>query len=335
MFDAIVRFPAAHYASMPTYWSWASRESFLPACSWGWFDGCGGGEHVLVRVHTGTVPGAAPLMIVLFLLIPVPRLNTQSQMTLGVVLFLALLRTLRLLTRPRRVRTPLRIAMLAGMVAAGVSTLRMTFVPSAVLCIALAFFVRLLLQRAEWKRHIVSFFTITAAFIFTLLPWSIVLYFSSRSLFYPLMKGTERPEFTIVSAGLTPSEKVHFLASFILQPALLVLIAPGLLLLSRRYWKTELPLYLAGLITMAVIVLSFTRANFLSLFRYSFPPLFAVSCAPFCLPEMLPLLWLPTLSLRQLYSRCSRPRLMSPAQSTGSCTIVGLLSPIVTPTSCA
>ena len=215
------------------------------------------------------------LLATLFVLIPVPRVNTQSQMT-GVVLFLTLLRTLDLAGNRR---PPFRAAILAGVVGAAVSTMRMNFVPAAVIGIALAFLIRALLAPARWKQQARALLLAGAGFTLALLPWTLVLYQSSRSLFYPLMRGTERPDFTFISAGLNTAEKIRWLADFCAQPICLVLLLPVLLAFARRYWKNELPLYAAALFTTAVTVLSFTRASYASLYRYSFPALFAVACA--------------------------------------------------------
>src|SRR5205085_9838462 len=78
----------------------------------------------------------AMLISLLVLLMPVPRVNTMSQTT-GAALFFALFRTFDPATTVSRTQR----FMLGGLLVAGISSLRMNFIPGVVLILA-AFAIR-------------------------------------------------------------------------------------------------------------------------------------------------------------------------------------------------
>jgi hypothetical protein len=228
--------------------------------------------------------GAIAAVLLLLLFVPVPHLNTQSEMT-GVVLSLTLIRTL-LRARPRN-RHAYHLAAAAGVVGAGISTLRMNFVPAAVLAIAFTYLLRLALEPRAWKSHLAQLGIAAAAFTAALLPWCLILYQSSGSLFFPLMLGTQRPEYKILAAPMNLLEKLRWLGDFARHPQALALIVPVFVIaLRRRRWRTELPIYLAALLTMAMTILAFNRSDFENLYRYTFPIVFG-SAAAAILPGLL------------------------------------------------
>jgi hypothetical protein len=215
------------------------------------------------------------LVGLLALAVEVPRANSQSHLS-GVVLFLALFRTLQL----HRLgdRRCAGAAVIAGMVAAAVSTFRMNFVPAAALVLLLAFAGAAHFDQKRWRLYARDALLAIATFIVLLVPWAIALYQSSRSLFYPLMHGNQRPEYNdVLSAPLSPGAAIRWIAGFLVYWKVALVVAPFFLLLTppfRRHWRAALPLAVASLLGAVAVARAFSSANYINLYRYSFPMLF-------------------------------------------------------------
>ena len=226
-------------------------------------------------IHAATAPRRwlAGMLLFIFLLIPVPHANVQSQMT-GAVLFLALLCTFDL---PAIEAIPFRRALLVGMVGAAFATMRTNYVPTAVLAVALAFGARFLAAR-EGRMNVMRELTACLFFFAVLLiPWSVVLHQSSGTFLYPPFRGTQRPEYDYLSAGLSPLQSCTWLAGFLILPRVLALLLPAILAFAPRFRRQELPFFLAAIAATGATVLTFTLTDYPTLYRLVFPALFAVA----------------------------------------------------------
>jgi hypothetical protein len=209
----------------------------------------------------------------LALVVDMPRANTQSLVS-GVVLFLALFRTLHL--HRRGDRRGIHAAWLAGMVAAGLASLRMNFVPPAGLVIVLAMAGAAWRDRPGWRAYLMRGALALGVMILLILPWALALWESSGSLYYPLMRGYQQPAFdAMLSSSMRLSERAAWVAEVMTDYHFLVLLLPGILVLPRRCWRDGLGLYLAGVIGAAATAAAFTMSNTIALYRYAFPLLLA------------------------------------------------------------
>lgn len=222
---------------------------------------------------------AAGLMLLLLTLMTIPTFNSQSQAT-GVFMFITLLRTIWL---PLNRRNDLRTAAVAGLVAAGVSTLRINFLPVAVVLMIASYAWLALCDRPHWALRLRQLAVAIAAFIVFLAGWAIVLYQSSGSLFFPLMKGNLRPEYQTFDRSVPLAEKLKVAASFFNYYKNYALIAALFFAFRSRTRKYLFTAPFVVMLLAVALVLSFTRADFLSLYRYIFPSIFAVVLAALAL----------------------------------------------------
>ena len=231
----------------------------------------------MIRPRTPMRRALALLVVLALLFLPVPRINTQSQAS-GAVLFLTLLRTMRFERLGRRRSYAAAVAL--GIIGAGISTLRMNFLPAAVLAIGLSYAGRMLLFRAVWRTYARRLLLAAAVFLLALGPWAIVLYQSSKSLMYPLMRGLQRPEYTaVMEQRFTLAEKVWWVAGFLLSASTLAMLAPMLLSFRRRFVGDLLPFCAAALASSIVMATVFTRSDYDNIYRYCFAMLAAGNIA--------------------------------------------------------
>jgi hypothetical protein len=212
----------------------------------------------------------AASVIAIFLLVPrttFPWLNTHSEMT-GVILFLTLLRTLAMENGRQK---SWRLAALAGIIAAAISTMRVSYLPAAVFSIGLCYAARMILDRSRWKMYLAHLAIAGVTCAVLLLPWSAVLYESSRTFLHPLWQGNQRPEFAYRDAGFDFMQKIRWVLGFAAYPAAIVLALPLILALYRRFWRTELPMALAAGITVAMTLLTYTLTSYDNTYRFAFP----------------------------------------------------------------
>src|ERR1035441_5414052 len=143
--------------------------------------------------------GWACLIAGFAILVPVPRINSMSQVT-GVVLFFALFRTLQnsIQKAPRW-----QDGMIAAIVVAATCSLRATYIP-----VVAAFCAIGLLFANPWplRRRIPHFAGLGLAATFFLLPWMWLLHRSSGTWIYPIMHGNEQPGTAMYSFHMTPGE---------------------------------------------------------------------------------------------------------------------------------
>lgn len=234
----------------------------------------------------------AGMLLFTFLLIPVPHVNVNSEMT-GTVLFLALLATFQ---NGQLAMRPMRRALLVGLVAAAFATMRMNYVPAAGLAITLTYAAQFLRPRRQGRRVIAEWAGALAVFALLLVPWSVVLHQSSGTYLYPLFRGTQRPEYDYLHAHLSPGQTVHWVGRFLAIPGIppleglpakiqaptlgvLALVLPVVLAFGRRFRRAELPFYLAALATAAATLVTYTLTDYPTLYRFIFPTLFALCAA--------------------------------------------------------
>ena len=207
----------------------------------------------------------------LFLLIPVPRINTMSQAT-GVVLLFTLFRTLTL--RADEFGAHWRRLLVVGVVAAGVCSLRASLYPAAFLIVVGALLFSEGPRRWNWKAIAAPAIALGFAGLF-MIPWMLLLYRSSQSFLYPFMRGTQQAGFNTYSAGLGWVQTVAFCGRFLLQPS--VLLIGGISFAATVLFPNRLSAVFtaAAIVTSAAICLSFTYSDPKNLYRYVHPVLFA------------------------------------------------------------
>ncbi|HUO08524.1 MAG TPA: hypothetical protein VM008_09520 [Phycisphaerae bacterium] len=217
--------------------------------------------------------GIALIVLVLVPRVPVTTLNTQSEMT-GVVLFLTLLRTLGLGRGEENQRW---VACVAGVVAAAVCTMRANFLPGAEGTLIVFYGVRAVRERERRKGHAVDCVIAVGSCAAALVGWAVVLDQSSGTPLFPLWRGNQRADYLYFDSGLTLWERVRWVVGFVGYPGGFALMAPLLLVVHRRFWRAELPMVVAAMLTVVLTLLSFTLTEYTNLYRLVFPVVFGVS----------------------------------------------------------
>ncbi len=218
---------------------------------------------------------SALLLIVALLLLPTPRINAMSAMT-GVVLLLTLFRTL----------ASREAAMPTALVAAAVCTLRANFWPAALGAVLLAALGRALEERGSLRRHTLRALGTLGLALLGLLPWMLLMYLSSKSLVYPFMRGTHRPDYELYSRGLSIPKTLAWVGGYFFgwEPTLALLPLPLLLLArDRARLRAALPFGLAALATALLTAAKFNFTPYRELWRYTFPlllPMFVAALLP-------------------------------------------------------
>ena len=135
----------------------------------------------LQKTRAGAVNSA--LMILLFLLVPLPSVNSTSLAT-AVALFLSLFRTLASDQFPEKHVTPR--ALLIGMHVAALCSLKSShFLPCAAM-VSFAYAIEVVRQR--FKRGILSEAFLASVFsVSLLLPWMVDMYRTNRTMLYPVL----------------------------------------------------------------------------------------------------------------------------------------------------
>ncbi|MGE5184461.1 MAG: hypothetical protein ACM31C_20465 [Acidobacteriota bacterium] len=202
--------------------------------------------------------------------------NTASYWS-GVALFFALYRTV--------VRGEL---MMAAFVAAAICTLRQSYIPIAVLFLAIALW-RARAERRTWLRLAV----IGAA---VLVPWCIASYVSSRTFLFPFVKGTFNHELSFGPRGWTWTDELSllFTACIDAQPIVIALVVAPLIAFATddRPGRPLHALLAASVLGFVLAVHSFSDADTGTLWRYAFayamPLLVAFALEVGSEPERLP-----------------------------------------------
>ena len=224
----------------------------------------------------------AGLLIVVSFITAVPRANTQSLAT-GVMLFLTLFRTLALEMRAQADRK--RIAWATVLVVAAVSTLRVNNLIAAFGALILS---RIVLEadRPILRRLKDAAADSAKAGVF-ILPWSILLYISSGTFLFPLMKGNERGLHLLLRTDYGIIACLRWIGRFLWFGPVPFLLAPiGLVILLRphcqcRSCRAALVVaaggFVASVVTVAGCSPSITELK--DIYRFTFPILFSMSLA--------------------------------------------------------
>lgn len=222
--------------------------------------------------RTGASRLFASLVGVICLTIPLGRINSMSY-ALSLAAFLILFRTISLLAESTgAARLPL--CWIAGLVAAGITSLRPNFLPVVGLT--------LLLSEMFWPiprpQAIRELAHILAASLCTILPWCLALHAATGSWFYPIFKGNQRYGIDFLSAHMPLLTVFRFILGFFIRPKMLLLILAGAIGVAgaRPHVKA---LWLASVISAGIVTSQFTSSDFSNLTRYSLPPLAAATIA--------------------------------------------------------
>ncbi len=218
------------------------------------------------RTKLGILPYALTMLVIMVL--PFPMLNSASHIT-GLALFLTLFRTLQRL--PGSAMPNARTIWLIAMIVAGAASLRAHFLVAAALAVACYWLTMALQNRNEWKQSVLALTRIAGATIVCLLAWMVLLYRSSNSFLYPLIRGNHRVEFENYSASLDFDAHFQIFANILLDAKLLVFMVPVGLFLFRRSYPAALSLYIGALITTAAMAWVFTHSDVDNIHRYVAP----------------------------------------------------------------
>ena len=207
----------------------------------------------LVRGHTPARRWAQIAVIGLVVLAPVPRINTQAQASMAALL-LAMFVLME--WQPRGVRT----AVLVGVVAGAVCSLRMNVIPVAGLVLVLGYG----LER-RWKELGVALGVTAAA----LAGFAWALYESSGSLMFPLMAGTFRKEFELTVMEKTMGDRWQVLGNFFTRAVVVGMVVPAVLMLCRRM-RSAAALYVAAVIGTALVVWMMPKVELADGIRFTY-----------------------------------------------------------------
>jgi hypothetical protein len=211
------------------------------------------GTLILAGLVCAVTRKAVPTIVAL--LIPVPHANTMSQVT-GIVCYITLFRTLTL-NAPNPV--------LAGLVAAGMCTLRMSYVPA----VAITLLAWSLLNRERWREAATMGGVCAAA----LMPWAVLSYRSSGSLLYPLFRGFQREGFDF-TAGAALADRLHTLAATLTNPSVVLLLAPAVVaaVVARR--GTHTAFAMGAIVSAVALASSLPVSDSATIYRYLQPVAF-------------------------------------------------------------
>ncbi|MGN6367664.1 MAG: hypothetical protein ACTHN5_05340 [Phycisphaerae bacterium] len=207
------------------------------------------------------------------LLVDVPRVNTQSQMT-GVGRLVGLRRTLE--SAGEADGDWRKLGGMAGVMAAGLASLRMNYLPVAGLVLVVGYGVRAFGER---RRALAGGAIALGGMAVLVAPWAGALWESSRSLFYPVMLGNQRAEYSgMYERAMGIGGKAGFVAGYFAYWKAALLVVPVVLLMRRRSgggWASALAVYAGAICGTAAVAWVFTAISDETLYRYTFPMLFA------------------------------------------------------------
>ena len=138
---------------------------------------------------------AIVLALVYFIAVPHRPHNIQAAVS-GVALFLAMFRLFD--ASPFTRMRPLANAIVVGLLAAAVCTLRQNYM-SAIAAFVAFYYASLVVSEkgARW-RWLIEMAAVAFATVLFLAPWAIVTFQTAHTFFYPVMRGTTNPDFGVL-----------------------------------------------------------------------------------------------------------------------------------------
>ncbi len=222
------------------------------------------------RSRGGLDPPAHVIALLLVVLLPLPMLNSASHMT-GLALFLTLFRTLDAGENAGHPDTPYRYLWLTGLVIAAAASLRAHYVAAAALAVVAYWGLSAFSTRQRMRQHATALIHTGLAGLVGLLPWMVVLWRSSGTPLYPLLRGNHRPEYENYAAPLDLGGQLEFLGSVLISPGIALFAVPVILYALRRPSRAGLSLYASALITVLILAWVFTYSDAENIHRYAAP----------------------------------------------------------------
>lgn len=208
--------------------------------------------------------------LVLVVILPLPLLNSSSHVT-GLVMFLTLFRTLERTPPDAAGTTPAWLWMI-GLVAAGAASLKATFLVMATATLVAWWLIGAWRDRLDWRRQGVAALHLAGSTLAFLAPWMVLLYRSSATPLFPLIRGHHRPGFAATYSGEVPlAELADFLGDFLIRPQVGLFLVPLLLYAFRRGSPAGLALYAGAVVTAVATVATLTYDDIENLHRYVAP----------------------------------------------------------------
>ena len=107
--------------------------------------------------------------------------------------------------------------------------------------------------------------------VILLVPWWVVSYRSSGVFLYPLVKGTQRPDFETYNLHLPLSDTLRFIGVFFFSSGYLWLFLPVCLVKAGRERRRLLFMAVAILLISSVFISQLTFTAYFDLYRYLAP----------------------------------------------------------------
>jgi hypothetical protein len=231
---------------------------------------------IMLGLTQEMVPGNKPktwivrvILVTLALMFPIPRANIAGELT-GVVLFIALFRSFDLVAE-RRI-CGWRSAFLLGGVITATATLRAHYIFVMAL-LGISFALWRFWEDKQNRRDITreTLMTVVTTAILSA-PWWVVAYRACGVFLYPLVKGTQRPEFELYNhQHLSLSHTLQFIGSFLISYNFLPLFLPACFLKRGRQQRILFVFAGAILLISIIFVSQLTFALPDDLYRYLAP----------------------------------------------------------------
>jgi hypothetical protein len=218
---------------------------------------------------------AQVFIIFALLFIPYPSSANTSSTGTGIIMFFTLFRTIDLMNNSDLLEK--RFCWLLGLILAGITSLKTSFfVPAFGVIVFIFLGKHLYLFREKLGQILLAFGKIVFAWVAFLLPWSLVLYISSDTFFWPIMRGNQ-PLYYDCFSGPFNLREMFRLFTFFATPRVIPLLLPIIVLIqNRKKYLASQSVYFGAILGTCTILVSFSYANYGNHFyRYTFPFLFA------------------------------------------------------------
>ena len=183
------------------------------------------------------------------------RINTASQFT-GVVMFLGLFVTLDMIEQ-KRGRLPLWL--MAGMVAAGMCSLRSNYIPAAGAALGLFWLLAWWQERWSAAQSAKVLAAWAGALFVALVPWMVQTYVSNGTPLYPFINGSNGQGFDPYGTQ-SFAERLALSLQLLTEPSIVPLLLLPIAWLRLRSDSAASSVGIAGLITAVLLSFSVTLA---------------------------------------------------------------------------